>query len=112
MFPGYTSLAAWRLRRLTLSPAYIRRSLGRREGECRRCGACCHLRSLWPMSMVKPLRCPALGWTDEGLSGCVLHDHRPGLCRVFPIDEADLAARNIIRPDLPCGYRFRPAGGG
>jgi len=106
MFPGSTSLVAWRFRRLALTPSYVHRSLAGRIGECRRCGACCHLRSFWPMPMLKPLRCLALDWAEDGFSRCVIHDRRPGLCRVFPIDAVDLAARNIIAPRVPCGYAF------
>lgn len=99
-------LAAWRLRRIGLGAAYIERNKQRRFGECKRCGACCHLRSLWPMPMFGHLRCPALSWTEDGLSSCVLHGSRPGLCRLFPIDEADLEARNLVSPHTRCGYGF------
>ena len=110
-FGDGVKLAAWRLRRAGLGAVYIKQAQQRRFGECKRCGACCHLRSLWPMPMVRPLRCPALAYTTGGLSACALHGYRPGLCRVFPIDEADLAARDIISPNTHCGYGFHLARG-
>ncbi|MBM4038989.1 MAG: hypothetical protein FJ290_10805 [Planctomycetes bacterium] len=74
---------------------YVRRSAARREGECRRCGACCKL----------GYRCQFL--RDVGdLTECRFHRLRPHNCRLFPIDERDLADRDAVAPDVPCGYRF------
>jgi len=89
-----------KVRRLALGafrPDYVRRSIARRRGECLRCGACCQLGfcCVW-------LR--RNGSTTE----CRFHDLRPPNCRLFPIDERDLADRDLIFPDRPCGYSFAP----
>ena len=107
MFGESIKLAAWRFRRLGMGAAAMQEGLRRREGECRSCGACCQLRSMWPITVPSRVRCPALTFDAQGRSFCVVHKHRPGLCRVFPIDEADLAARNLVSPGTRCGYRFR-----
>jgi len=65
---------------------------------CARCGACCWL--------AHP--CPSLKWDDAGLTYCEIHKRRTKNCRIFPIDEKDIADRNLILPDVPCGYSFRP----
>ena len=79
----------------TLRREYIARSHARRNGECARCGACCKLM----------FRCP---WLDESgdVPVCVRHQSRPMNCKVYPIDEADLADRDIILPERKCGYGF------
>jgi hypothetical protein len=83
----------------TVRKEYILRSHARRRGECVRCGACCKLM----------FRCP---WLDESgaLPVCVRHETRPMNCRVYPIDEADLADRDVIMPDKKCGYSFIQSG--
>jgi hypothetical protein len=79
-------------------PGAMRASLARRLGECRRCGACCQLFR----------RCPHLE-ADKGLSACRLYGrYRPPNCRQFPIDPRDLADRDLIAPDEPCGYSWTP----
>ena len=83
-------LALWAFR-----PRYVRASIERRVGECIRCGACCRL----------PFRCQLL--RDNGTATeCILHKHRPPNCRLFPIDEKDLADRNVISPYRSCGFQF------
>lgn len=74
---------------------YVVQSHARRRGECIRCGACCKLM----------FRCP---WLDESdaLPTCRRHETRPMNCRVFPIDEADIADRDLILPHRKCGYYF------
>ncbi len=74
---------------------YVRRSAARRKGGCQRCGACCQL----------GYRCQFLRDKGEGTE-CRVHWLRPRNCRLFPIDEHDLADRDAIAPDAPCGYRF------
>ena len=78
---------------------YIERSHARRGGECIRCGACCKLM----------FRCPHLE-EDGDVSSCRKHEIKWKNCRVFPIDEADLADRDIISPEVKCGYYFLPTG--
>ncbi|MFW6162004.1 MAG: hypothetical protein ACODAJ_04495 [Planctomycetota bacterium] len=91
-----------RPRRLFLGlfrPGYVRASHARRRGECRRCGACCQL----------AIRCPHMIYED-GLGGCDKYDRRRPLnCQTFPIDERDLADRDLLAPHCPCGYHFVPA---
>jgi len=76
---------------------YIKENHARREGECVRCGACCNL--------AHP--CRFLGFQDGGLTFCKIHKRRATNCRVFPIDERDLRDRDLLLPDVPCGYSFR-----
>ncbi len=91
-----------KVRRLGLSifrPQYVRRSIERRTGACARCGACCRL----------GFRCQFL--RDAGnLTECRFHKFRPGNCRLFPIDERDLADRDLVEPHRPCGYSFNRRG--
>ena len=74
---------------------YVRASLARRRGECARCGACCAL----------GYRCPSLRSNGRDTE-CAVHKLRPLNCRLFPIDERDLADRDLLCPDAPCGFRF------
>ena len=77
---------------------YIRENHARRTGECARCGACCWL--------AHP--CFNLAWEENGLTYCKIHKRRVKNCRIFPIDEKDIADRDLILPDVPCGYSFKP----
>ncbi len=86
----------------TLFRGAIKKSEARREGQCLRCGACCKL----------VYKCPALFYTEDGLAACKYHKARPLNCRVFPVGEKDLADRNLILPDIPCGYSFKSGGDG
>ena len=79
-----------------LRRGYVRAMHARRRGECRRCGACCQL----------AVRCPHLVY-DGALAGCDKYDQkRPLNCQNFPIDERDLADRDLNAPHTPCGYYF------
>lgn len=90
---------AWgKLRRFWLvrfAPAYVERQSARRQGACQRCGRCCELL----------FRCPHLRGTNE----CRVYERRYVQCRLFPIDERDLAD---VRGR--CGFRFEsyPPDGG
>ncbi|HUT33686.1 MAG TPA: hypothetical protein VNE39_09415 [Planctomycetota bacterium] len=94
-----------RPRRLFLNvfrPGYVRASLARRRGECRRCGACCQM----------GLYCRHLKYGAGDLSECVRYQKwRSSNCRNFPMDERDLAERDLVAPDTPCGYSFEPRQG-
>jgi len=89
-----------RPRRLFLNvfrPGYVRRQLARRRGQCHRCGTCCNL----------GLRCPSLEFDGDGQAGCAIYDRRRSPnCRTFPIDERDLADRDVLSPHKPCGFWF------
>lgn len=77
-------------------PGYVRASLARRGGECRRCGVCCHLVAN---------KCGALHIHSDGHSTCRFYNvYRLPNCRTFPIDPRDLADRNLVAPNIPCGY--------
>jgi hypothetical protein len=75
---------------------HVARRLATREGSCRRCGACCELL----------FRC-AFATRENGLAACRIYGIRPINCRIFPMSPQDLAERNLILPDRPCGYYFK-----
>ncbi len=75
-------------------PGYVRASLALRHGECRRCGACCQL----------VCRC-CFFRDDDDTPSCTIYDRFRFLnCSNFPIDDADIAARDLVSPDIPCGF--------
>ncbi|MBI1951155.1 MAG: YkgJ family cysteine cluster protein [Acidobacteria bacterium] len=99
-FRERATLGWGKLRRFCLAhfrPGFVRESLARRVGQCDRTGACCHLMFSCPLLDRKatPVR-------------CTIHEIKPRVCRLFPIDERDLRDRNIISPDVPCGFSFVP----
>jgi hypothetical protein len=80
---------------LTLRRSYVKESLKRRVGECRRSGACCKL----------AFPCPWFSWL-RSLPVCRYYTRRPRNCTVFPIDERDIRDRDIVNPYEPCGFTF------
>ncbi|MHC4883561.1 MAG: hypothetical protein ACYTGH_00600 [Planctomycetota bacterium] len=74
----------------------LRRKMSRRRGECRRCGACCHLL----------FKCPMLVVHEDGRTSCRIHNRRPDNCRFFPLDPRDVHERDIQMPCSTCGYHF------
>ncbi len=84
-------------RRLLLSvfrPGYVSKSLSRRRGSCRRCGACCRL--VW--------RCRFFHH-NHGLPACKLYGRfRFPNCIHFPIDHRDIADRDLLSPYTTCGF--------
>jgi len=78
-------------------PGYVRESLARRVGHCNRTGACCRLMFTCPLldSKLQPVR-------------CTIHEIKPRVCRLFPIDERDLHDRDLVSPATPCGFSFVP----
>jgi hypothetical protein len=75
---------------------YVRASLARRAGECKRCGVCCHLVAN---------KCGALHLHKDGQSTCRLYSiSRLPNCCTFPIDPRDIADRDLVAPETPCGY--------
>ena len=94
-----TTLAWGKLRRFLLvhfRPAYVRRSIARRQGDCQRTGACCNLLFTCPVFAAEPL------------PTCRINSVKPKVCRMFPIDERDLRDRDIVSPHVPCGFSFVP----
>ena len=92
------------LRRFFLNvfrPDTVKRSLAHRTGECARCGVCCHLVAN---------KCGALHLHKDGQSTCRLYSvYRLPNCRHFPIDPRDLKERDLVAPDVPCGYSWPKA---
>ena len=83
-------------------PGYVRASLAQRRGECRRCGACCQL----------VCRC-CFFRDDDGIPSCAIYDrYRFPNCSSFPVDGHDLADRDLISPDIPCGFWWPHSGKG
>ncbi len=78
-----------------MRPQQVEEDMGRRRGQCNRCGASCKLL----------FRCPAFDDSD-GSPKCLIYNDRPGVCGLFPIDERDIAERNLVNPGSPCGYTF------
>ena len=56
-------------------------SLALRRGDCNRCGACCEIL----------FKCPFLKKHTDGTTSCGIYEDRPSQCRLFPIDQRDLA---------------------
>lgn len=80
-------------------PGYVRASLAQRLGKCRRCGVCCRL--VW--------RCSCFFY-DNGVPACRIYARfRPPNCSMFPIDHRDLADRDLVAPNEPCGYSWARA---
>jgi Fe-S-cluster containining protein len=65
--------------------------LARRQGECRRCGACCKI----------AFRCVFLKTDEEGKPSCRIYGLRFEQCRLFPLHPEDL-----IGLEDQCGYSF------
>ena len=84
-------------------PGYVKASLARRAGTCKRCGVCCHLIAN---------KCARLRLHPEGHSTCRFYDlYRLPNCCTFPIDPRDLADRDLVAPDTPCGFSWPDASG-
>ncbi|MFA6004215.1 MAG: hypothetical protein WC881_09115 [Elusimicrobiota bacterium] len=89
-----------KLRRIALANIqhdYVAKMNKLRQGECLRCGLCCRLL----------FECPFLECLPEGKSRCRIHNRRPKICKVFPIDERDIQERDSVGANGPCGFRFR-----
>jgi len=85
-----------RLRLQVFRPAYVRAQLAARQGECQRCGACCQM--AW--------RCTFLHQPD-GKPACAFYKYyRYPNCVNFPIDDRDIADRDLVSPDRTCGYHW------
>ena len=75
---------------------HVRENLRRRQGECARCGVCCHLVAN---------KCARLMYHPDGSSSCWRYtSFRMPNCVTFPIDPRDIADRDLVAPDMPCGY--------
>ena len=70
-----------------MRPAYVRASIDRRKGECRRCGRCCSI----------GFRCPYLTENNH----CERYERRYEQCAWFPIDRSDLRYLGN-----KCGFHF------
>ncbi|MDI6787769.1 MAG: hypothetical protein QME51_05305 [Planctomycetota bacterium] len=66
-----------------------------RQGECKRCGACCEL--FFKCSFLKK---------ENGIPSCKIYDWRFKTCRAFPLDQRDINDRDIVNPLQKCGFYF------
>jgi hypothetical protein len=62
-----------------------------RRGDCNRCGACCEIL----------FKCPFLKKHGDGTSTCGIYEDRPNQCRLFPLEQRDIAE---VRGS--CSYYF------
>ena len=77
-------------------PGYVRANLTQRTGKCRRCGACC--RMVWQCRFF---------YEDGNGPSCKLYSrYRTPNCSKFPIDFRDLADRDLVSPNEPCGFSW------
>ena len=75
---------------------YVRARLSARRGECQRCGACCQM--AWRCSFFHQ---------PDGKPACKFYSrYRYPNCVNFPIDARDIADRDLVSPDKPCGYHW------
>jgi len=90
--------ASGKLRRFVINrlrPKYVVEALGKRSGECVRCGACCRLL----------FKCPFLKFDKAGLAECAIYRRRPINCRIFPLDARDIRERDMVAGAASiCGY--------
>ena len=96
--PQMAQMAWGKVRRFMmpiLTPKKFKEALAKREGHCTRCGACCQLL----------YKCPFLVEAD-GMYACGIQGRKPGNCIRFPIDARDIAERDLVMPDVKCGYTF------
>lgn len=70
---------------------YLRPADKKREGACRRCGACCEFL----------MRCPFLRYNAAGLASCKIYRFRPWACIKYPLSEKHHETKEI------CGFWFR-----
>ena len=80
---------------------YIKDQLEQRKGECARCGTCCKLL----------LHCPFLDESEDPCR-CRIYGMPIPNCKVFPLDERDIADRDLVMPDIKCGFHFERNGNG
>ncbi|MEW6026396.1 MAG: hypothetical protein AB1599_03755 [Planctomycetota bacterium] len=101
--PKKQIVLAWgKIRRIFLvylRPKKTRRDMSNRQGECRRCGACCEIM----------FKCPALKGNNDTLH-CKIYDLRSTVCRTFPINHKDIKDRDLIKPLQKCGFHFNGNG--
>ena len=85
-----------RIKLTTLNRSFVEDQLSKRRGECARCSACCRFL----------FKCPFL--VPDGDNGwkCAVHQHRSRVCASFPIDDRDIAERDLLMPSRPCGFSF------
>lgn len=96
--PAQKLQMAWgKVRRFLMSQRNYEKALAKREGHCTRCGACCKLLFTCPFLIEDPAK---------GIFACSIHQKKPSNCVRFPIDARDLADRDIVMPEVKCGYTF------
>ncbi len=69
-------------------------SLKERKGDCKRCGKCCQA----------SIRCPKLLYDENNLAMCMIHDRRPGMCKIYPFNSKDFFSHIKDK----CGFFYIP----
>lgn len=85
-------LQAWRRMNYVFNKREIHSSLKRRQGNCLRCGRCCHA----------SFKCQHLEYDENGLSLCKVYDRKPLMCSLYPYNEKDYFSH--LKPT--CGYKY------
>ncbi|MBI4712011.1 MAG: hypothetical protein HY762_01690, partial [Planctomycetes bacterium] len=101
---------------LSFKADYTRELLSQRQGECKRCGACCRLLFHCPAleyrhenngtAPTEGNHHPVYSEQSEPVACCWVYDQRSTVCRTFPLEEKDLKDRDFVIPDRKCGYFF------
>jgi Fe-S-cluster containining protein len=71
--------------------------LGRRQGECTRCGACCKILFKCPFLIEDTLKEPG-----RVLYSCSIYGKYPNQCQLYP-----LVPKDLEEIEESCGYTFR-----
>jgi len=69
----------WRWTYYFFNKEEVTRSVEKRQGECKRCGGCCHT----------SIRCSSLSFDENGYAMCKEHDRRPHMCKLYPFSGRD-----------------------
>lgn len=85
-------LQAWRRAYYVFNKREIHTSLKKRQGDCLRCGRCCHA----------SFKCQHLEYDENGLSLCKVYDRKPLMCSLYPYNENDYFYH--LKPT--CGYQY------
>lgn len=85
-------LQTWRRVYYVFNKREIYTSLKRRQGNCLRCGRCCHA----------SFKCQYLEYDENGLSLCKVYDRKPLMCSLYPYNENDY----FFHLKTTCGYKY------
>ncbi len=85
-------LQTWRRVYYVFNKREIYTSLEKRQGNCLRCGRCCHA----------SFKCQHLDYDEKGLSLCKVYDQKPLMCSLYPYSDEDYFYH--LKPT--CGYTY------